>query len=73
VSDGVPGRRAAWQLWVDPVVHGQECARFERFVVAGPDPDDCQLWVGAVGADGYGSFRAELQQMQHREGCAQAA
>ena len=35
-------RRAARlrPLWVDPVAHAGEIARFERFVVAGPDPAD---------------------------------
>ncbi len=31
----MPGRPAGWPLWVDTMVQGQECARFERFVVTG--------------------------------------
>ena len=55
-------RRAARlrPLWVDPVAHAGEIARFERFVVAGPDPADCALFGGAIGDDGYGRNRAEL-------------
>ncbi|GAB7302347.1 hypothetical protein [Clavibacter michiganensis] len=30
--------------------------RFWRYVVKGPEPDDCWLWTGAVSDDGYGRF-----------------
>ena len=44
------------ELWVDPAVHGQECERFDTFVVAGPAEVDCAVWTGAIGKDGYGRF-----------------
>ncbi|KWX19585.1 hypothetical protein AFM11_35160 [Mycolicibacterium wolinskyi] len=43
-------------LWVDAHVHAAECARFRSYVVPGPRPEDCSIWVGAIGADGYGRF-----------------
>ena len=30
--------------------------RFETNVVRGPYRDDCAIWVGAIGGDGYGRF-----------------
>lgn len=33
-----------------------ELERFFRKVVKGPEPDDCWIWVGAIGDDGYGRF-----------------
>ncbi|NKY88909.1 hypothetical protein HGA07_25240 [Nocardia veterana] len=33
-----------------------EIARFEAKVVRGPAPDDCWIWTGAIGDDGYGRF-----------------
>jgi hypothetical protein len=44
------------RLLVDSRVHGAELARFESLVVRGPEPDDCAIWVGAIGGDGYGRF-----------------
>jgi hypothetical protein len=41
-------------LVVDPEAHADELARFESNVVRGPGADDCAIWVGAIGADGYG-------------------
>ncbi|VBA62343.1 hypothetical protein LAUMK41_05734 [Mycobacterium attenuatum] len=41
-------------LWVDPVVYGRECARFDAGVVRGPNAADCDIWVRAIGKDGYG-------------------
>lgn len=41
---------------MDERVHSLECTRFDRFVVTGPAPADCAIWVGAVGKDGYGRF-----------------
>jgi len=43
-------------LRVDATVHAAEVARFTRFVVRGPGPRDCWLWVGAIADDGYGRF-----------------
>lgn len=43
-------------LWVDPVLHAAECARFANYIVAGPTASDCAIWCGAIGADGYGRF-----------------
>jgi hypothetical protein len=50
-----PVRRSP-PLWVDPVAHGGEIARFERFVVPGPSPADCAVFCGAIGDDAYGRF-----------------
>lgn len=33
-----------------------ELERFFEKVVKGPEPDDCWIWVGAIGDDGYGRF-----------------
>jgi hypothetical protein len=49
-------RRSAQALWVDPLVHRAECARFRSYVVDGPRLEDCSIWVGAIGADGYGRY-----------------
>jgi hypothetical protein len=43
-------------LWVDSVVHARECARFDAGVVRGPTTADCDIWVKAIGKDGYGRF-----------------
>lgn len=40
-------------LWVDPNVHSAEVARFRGYVVEGPRDEDCSIWVGGIGADGY--------------------
>ena len=52
-------------LVVDPKAHAAELARFESNVVRGPGADDCAIWVGAIGADGYGRKRAELHLIRH--------
>jgi len=39
---------------VDPVRDAAEIARFEAAVVRGPDAQDCWLFTGAIGGDGYG-------------------
>jgi hypothetical protein len=44
------------RLVVDRRIHGEELRRFEANVVRGPGADDCAIWMGAVGADGYGRF-----------------
>lgn len=41
-------------LRVDLVGDSAELEAFERQVVRGPGPDDCALWTGAIGGDGYG-------------------
>ena len=43
-------------LWVDSVVHADECRRFDSYVVQGPDASDCDFFTGAIGTDGYGRF-----------------
>jgi hypothetical protein len=30
--------------------------RFEALVVRGPGADDCAIWKGAIGGDGYGRY-----------------
>jgi hypothetical protein len=44
------------RLLVDSRVHAEEFARFESLIVRGPLADDCAIWVGAIGGDGYGRF-----------------
>lgn len=51
---GVMGRSQPLQLVVDPVAHAEELARFAAHVVRGPGAEDCAIWTGAVGTDGYG-------------------
>ncbi|ODQ95573.1 hypothetical protein BHQ17_04645 [Mycolicibacterium holsaticum] len=41
---------------VDPDRHANEIARFFAHVVRGPGRQDCWLWTGAIGSDGYGRF-----------------
>lgn|GEM_PF-540295 len=52
------GRRGSQPLAlrVDPLTHAEEQRRFFSRVVRGPGTDDCHLWVGAIGSDGYGRF-----------------
>ena len=52
----VTRQRHAQPLWVDPVTHAGEVARFRRFVVAGPAASDCAVFCAAIGDDGYGRF-----------------
>jgi len=33
-----------------------DAERFWRYVVKGPADDDCWIWTGAIGDDGYGRF-----------------
>ncbi|WP_409430255.1 hypothetical protein ACJEIK_21540 [Mycobacterium sp. SMC-16] len=49
-------RRQGRDLVVDPIRHGSEIARFFAHVVRGPERQDCWLWTGAIGSDGYGRF-----------------
>ena len=51
---GRVGRTPAVALWVDPKVHAAEVARFRSKIVAGPGDADCSIWIGSIGADGYG-------------------
>lgn len=44
----------ARELAVDPECDIAEVARFFSRVVAGPGRQDCWLWTGAIGDDGYG-------------------
>lgn len=46
----------ARELAVDPERDMAEVARFFSRVVAGPGRQDCWLWTGAIGDDGYGRF-----------------
>ena len=48
--------RSAGQLIVDRRLHAAEIARFDSHVVCGPTPSDCNIWTGAIDADGYGRF-----------------
>jgi hypothetical protein len=48
--------RGGWEplgLVVDGRAHAEEIRRFEGLVVRGPGADDCAIWAGPVGADGY--------------------
>jgi hypothetical protein len=48
--------RSAGRLTIDPVAHAAEISRFHGHVVCGPTASDCDIWTGAIGADGYGRF-----------------
>jgi hypothetical protein len=48
------GRVPALALWVGPTVHAAEVTRFRSKIVAGPGDGDCSIWIGSIGADGYG-------------------
>ena len=39
---------------MDSRLDAEELARFEALVVRGPGVDDCAIWKGAIGGDGYG-------------------
>jgi hypothetical protein len=41
---------------VDPKVHAAEVARFRAKIVAVPGDGDCSIWIGSIGADGYGRY-----------------
>ena len=56
VEPTVSVMRSAGQLIVDPRLHAGEIARFTSHVVCGPTHSDCNIWTGAIGADGYGRF-----------------
>jgi hypothetical protein len=44
------------RLLVDSRVHAEELAPFEALVVRGPGAEDCAIWKGAIGGDGYGRY-----------------
>ncbi|KAB7757448.1 Uncharacterised protein [Mycobacteroides abscessus subsp. abscessus] len=44
------------QLWVDEQVHATECRRFDASIAYGPTDADCDIWIKAIGGDGYGRF-----------------
>jgi hypothetical protein len=48
--------RSPGRLLVDPRIHADEIARFTSHIVRGPTASDCNSWVEAIGADGYGRF-----------------
>lgn len=48
--------RQGRDLVVDPQSHAGEVARFFNHVARGPGRQDCWLWTGAIGSDGYGRF-----------------
>jgi hypothetical protein len=54
------GRALAVAVWVDPKVHAAEVARFRSKIVAGPGDGDCSIWIGSIGADGYGRNQSSL-------------
>lgn len=45
---------------IDPVI------RFWRFVATTDNPNDCWLWLGGKGSDGYGIFRTDKSIRAHR-------
>ena len=55
--------RSAGRLVVDPRLHAGEIARFTSHVVCGPAASDCNIWTGAIGADGYGRYYLTRQGM----------
>lgn len=63
VGPTVSVMRSACQLVVDPRVHAGEIARFNSHVVCGPTAADCNIWTGAIGADGYGRYYLTRQGM----------
>ena len=52
---GLLNRSPAAALWVDPKVHAADVARFRSKIVTRPGEEDCSIWIGSIGADGYGS------------------
>lgn len=50
---GEPASNAPLPLTVGDA---REIVRFESKIVRGPGPDDCWIWSGALGDDGYGRF-----------------
>ena len=78
VEPTVSVMRSAGRLVVDPRLHAGEIARFTSHVVCGPAASDCNIWTGAIGADGYGRYYLTRQGMglcvrPHRYALAMAA
>jgi hypothetical protein len=48
--------RSAGQLTVHPVLQAAEIARFHGLIVCRSTASDCDIWIGAIGADGYDRF-----------------
>jgi len=63
VEPTVSVMRSAGRLVVDPRLHAGEIARFTSHVVCGPTASDCNIWTGAIGADGYGRYYLTRQGM----------
>jgi hypothetical protein len=61
VEPTVSVMRSAGLLVVDPRIHADEIARFTSHIVRGPTASDCDIWISAIGADGYGRNHAELR------------
>ena len=57
--------RQGRELVVDPVRHANEIAQFFAHVVRGPGRQDCWLWTGAIGTDGYGRFALRRSGWRH--------
>ena len=57
-SVSVPTMRVsqALPLAVDPIGHAKELARFDAQVVRGPEVNDCWIFTGPIGGDGYGRY-----------------
>lgn len=53
---GVSGHEKRGTADRDPLLDAAEIVRFHSHVVCGPTPSDCNIWTGAIGADGYGRF-----------------
>ena len=51
---GRVGRAPVVVLCVDPTVHPADVIRFRSKIVAEPSDGDCSVWIGSIGADGYG-------------------
>jgi hypothetical protein len=49
-------RPPAAALRVDPKVHAAEVARFRSKIVTGPREEECSIWTGSIGPDGYGGY-----------------
>ena len=56
VEPTVSVMRSAGRLVVDPRIHADEIARFTSHIVRGPTASDCDIWISAIGADGYGRY-----------------
>ncbi|MCK2028065.1 hypothetical protein KZC56_17345 [Microbacterium sp. SSW1-47] len=49
-----------------PEDRAADVERLWKHVVKGPDPDDCWIWTGSVGDDGYGRFWTAGDGIQQR-------